>query len=125
MSKNIIFIVVIGTIISVYNNDDSGAKSKSMAGASSPVVDFPSPVLSHKRTALVIGNSNYTNDIFPRLENPVHDAKDLAVVLRKVGFEVIVLFDANRRQINVGIRKFRDKLLIILGMVLIMRVKII
>jgi formylglycine-generating enzyme required for sulfatase activity len=116
MSKNPTFIVVlsviiIGTIVGVYNHDD-GANSKSMAGASSPVVDFSSPELSHKRTALVIGNSDYSNHLFPSLENPVNDAKDLAVVLRKLGFEVIELLDANRQQMNRAIRSFRDKLLI-------------
>jgi formylglycine-generating enzyme required for sulfatase activity len=96
----------------VINDDGGGSKHKSMAGASSPVVDFPPPKLSHKRTALVIGNSDYTNDIFPELENPVNDAKDLAVVLAKLGFEVIVLFNANRQQMIGAIRNFRDKLLI-------------
>ncbi|WP_069472401.1 caspase family protein [Candidatus Marithrix sp. Canyon 246] len=93
MLKNLSIIVILATIISACNDD-----------ASSPVVDFPPPELSHKRTALVIGNSHYTNHIFPVLENPVNDAKDLAVVLRKLGFEVIELFDA--------IGQFRDKLLI-------------
>jgi formylglycine-generating enzyme required for sulfatase activity len=116
MSKNPTFIVIfsviiIGTIVGVYHHDD-GANSKSMAGASSPVVDFSSPELSHKRTALVIGNSDYSNHLFPSLENPVNDAKDLAVVLRKLGFEVIELLDANRQQMNRAIRSFRDKLLI-------------
>jgi hypothetical protein len=108
MSKKPTFIVIfsviiIGTIVGVYNHDD---------GASSPVVDFSSPELSHKRTALVIGNSDYSNHLFPSLENPVNDAKDLAVVLRKLGFEVIELLDANRQQMNRAIRSFRDKLLI-------------
>jgi hypothetical protein len=57
MSKNPTFIVIfsviiIGTIVGVYNHDD---------GASSPVVDFSSPELSHKRTALVIGYFNTKN----------------------------------------------------------------
>ncbi len=112
MFKNIVFYVVLAAVVGACNDDGDGAKNKSMAGAGSPVVDFPPPVLSHRRTALLIGNSHYTNDIFPELENPVHDAEDLAVVLRRVGFEVIVLVDANRRQMNAGIRQFRDKLLV-------------
>jgi formylglycine-generating enzyme required for sulfatase activity len=113
MLKNLSIIVILATIISACNNDDGGGgKTKSMAGASSPIVDFPPPELSHKRTALVIGNSNYTNEIFSRLENPVNDAKDLAVVLTKLGFEVIELFNANRQEMNAAIRQFRDKLLI-------------
>jgi formylglycine-generating enzyme required for sulfatase activity len=115
MFKNLSIIVFLAAMISACNNDDDsgGGKTKSMAGASSPVVDFPPPSLSHKRTALVIGNSGYANDIFSRLENPVNDAKDLAKVLAKLGFEdIIVLLDANRQQMNAGIRNFRDKLLI-------------
>ena len=40
-----------------------------------------------KRLALVIGNSAYENA--SRLDNPVRDAKAVAVALRSMGFEVI------------------------------------
>lgn len=42
---------------------------------------------SEKRLALVIGNSAYENA--SRLDNPVRDAKAVAVALRSMGFEVI------------------------------------
>lgn len=38
------------------------------------------------RTALVIGNSEYS---IGRLKNPINDARDVAQALREIGFEVI------------------------------------
>ena len=62
---------------------------------------------AEKRVALVIGNSNYENS---PLQNPVNDAQDMSIVLRKLGFDVIELTDASRRDMFNGIREFRQKL---------------
>jgi len=42
-----------------------------------------------ERLALVIGNGAYQKPV-PTLDNPVNDANDMAGVLRKLGFEVIL-----------------------------------
>ena len=47
------------------------------------------------REALVIGNSAYAG---APLENPVNDAQAMSVALRKLGFSVQVLRDANKTQ---------------------------
>ncbi len=47
-----------------------------------------------QRIALVIGNGDYQEDQDP-LANPVNDAADIAVALRELGFEVILLKDLN------------------------------
>jgi len=60
------------------------------------------------RHALVIGNSNYAG--MPRLKNPVNDAADIAAVLAQLGFEVTLLTDASRRQMNQAIIAFRETL---------------
>lgn len=60
-----------------------------------------------KRTALVIGNSNY--DVSP-LKNPVHDANDLSEILKANGFDVILRLDATDRQMKEAVREFGNRL---------------
>ena len=62
---------------------------------------------SEKRIALVIGNADYAET---PLRNPVNDAQDMSVALRKLGFDVIELTDASRRDMFNGVREFRQKL---------------
>lgn len=63
---------------------------------------------SEPRTALVIGNSSYTQ--WPALKNPANDARDMGTALRELGFEVEVAVDRNRREMKLAIRRFRDRL---------------
>ena len=55
------------------------------------------------RTALVIGNANYS---FSPLENPVNDAQDLAGALEKVGFQVQLHLNVTRREMLQAFREF-------------------
>jgi hypothetical protein len=59
------------------------------------------------RVALVVGNSNYK---VGALKNPVNDASDIASKLEKLGFEVTLLKDADRRSFDQQIREFRNNL---------------
>ena len=61
-----------------------------------------------QRTALVIGNSNYGKN--GALANPVNDATDVAQALRELGFEVIFLRDASRKETYDAIEQFNAKL---------------
>src|SRR5690349_21292218 len=61
-----------------------------------------------KRTALVIGNSDYT--IARKLANPSNDATDMANALRELGFEVISGINLNLKQMNDKVREFGDRL---------------
>jgi len=73
-----------------------------------PVVEAPKePTLAEmyadeKRYALVIGNSNYPQNI-GMLKNPKNDAQDIADELRKSGFEVNLLIDATYGEMRKGI----------------------
>ncbi|MFA6922248.1 MAG: caspase family protein, partial [Gallionella sp.] len=62
---------------------------------------------SEQRIALVIGNGAYSN---APLKNPVNDAKDMAIKLRGLGFDVIERNDLKTRQIGSTLREFRSKL---------------
>ena len=58
-----------------------------------------------RRVALVVGNSNYSNSsLF--LANPRNDATDVAAALRGVGFEVLQVIDANKRDLDLNMAKF-------------------
>ncbi len=59
------------------------------------------------RVALVIGNSDYKST---PLSNPVNDATDMAAVLSKLGFEIIVKTNANRMEMLNGLDLFNQKL---------------
>jgi hypothetical protein len=64
-------------------------------------------VYARERIALVIGNADY--QIYP-LKNPTNDARDIAKVLRKLGFTVILETDANQAIMERAIRLFGKKL---------------
>jgi formylglycine-generating enzyme required for sulfatase activity len=65
-------------------------------------------MVSEKRVALVIGNAAYAPPA--ALRNPVNDARDMAQVLRGLGFDVIVREDATQRQMQQALREFAGRL---------------
>lgn len=74
--------------------------------ALSAIAALPGEALA-KRVALVIGNSTYGQ---PRLalKNPVNDADLLSEKLSGLGFEVILLKDAERAQMNQALDRFQQ-----------------
>ncbi|MDB9398295.1 MULTISPECIES: caspase family protein [Microcystis] len=56
-----------------------------------------------RRIALVIGNANYE---VGKLGTPLNDATDMNAVLKELGFEVILLKDATKRQMDEAIDRF-------------------
>jgi formylglycine-generating enzyme required for sulfatase activity len=76
-----------------------------------PVAPSQPPATSgiSARRGLVIGNSAYQADIGP-LQNPVNDATDMAATLKSVGFEVHLLLDATRAQMEEALTAFSRQL---------------
>lgn len=60
-----------------------------------------------RRTALVIGNSSYSSS---PLQNPVNDATDMATMLEKLGFDVILKKNVTHRSMEEAIRDFGNRL---------------
>jgi len=56
-----------------------------------------------RRLALVIGNSAYKT---APLKNPVNDANDMAMILRKLEFEVVHKANVNQRAMEIAVRDF-------------------
>jgi hypothetical protein len=67
---------------------------------------FAFAATAEKRVALVIGNSNYTHA--PKLPNPVNDATAVAILLRNVGFDVVVRQDLNINDMRRVVRDFSE-----------------
>jgi len=61
------------------------------------------------RVALVIGNSKYGGDL-PKLANPANDAALMAATLKKLGFKVIIVQDADLNQMKRTIQDFGSAL---------------
>jgi uncharacterized caspase-like protein len=68
---------------------------------------FDSSATPGERVALVIGNAEYK--VGP-LRNPVNDVRDITQVLGDMGFDVIKLENANRRQIVTAADEFYQRL---------------
>jgi hypothetical protein len=60
-----------------------------------------------QRTALIIGNSTYSSG---PLKNPVNDATDMAAILQKLGFKVILKKNANLETMEEAIEDFGNRL---------------
>ena len=66
------------------------------------------PALSRRaKTALVIGNAGYKSS---PLDNPVNDAKDIEKKLSGYGFDVTLITNAGKREMERAIRNFGKKL---------------
>jgi formylglycine-generating enzyme required for sulfatase activity len=67
------------------------------------------PAAAEPRVALVIGNSKYSGDL-PKLANPDNDAELMAATLKKLGFTVVKVQDADLNQMKRAISDFGTKL---------------
>lgn len=61
---------------------------------------------NEKRLALVIGNSNYVNEM--SLRNPIADAAEISNRLRGLGFDVMVMYDASKKDMEEALQYFRS-----------------
>lgn len=59
---------------------------------------------TEKKVALVIGNSRYANEA--ALTNPHNDAEDMAEVLSRIGFKVMVKFDLDYNSLRNSLMEF-------------------
>lgn len=62
---------------------------------------------AEQRVALVIGNASYKDS---PLMNPVNDARDMANMLRRSGFEVVEQINATQKEMNRAIARFGELL---------------
>ncbi len=65
------------------------------------------PEIQEKRTALIIGNSQYA---IGALKNPAHDAQDMADTLKGLGFVVTLQLDGTQEKMEAAISQFGREL---------------
>jgi Caspase domain/Bacterial SH3 domain len=73
------------------------------------VTPQPAAPVAKNRWALVIGNSAYGAEV-GLLPNPVNDATDIAATLQPLGFEVTLVLNATRQQMEEALAAFRRQL---------------
>ena len=71
------------------------------------VVRTKSEIQDHRKFALLIGNGSYT---FSPLKNPQTDAKDMALALQGLGFDVVCKTDLSKNEMKQAIRAFGEKI---------------
>lgn len=71
------------------------------------LLTLPVAAAGQRRTALVLGNAAYETG---PLRNPANDATDMAATLRRLGFDVTLLYDADRRAMQEAIDAFSRQL---------------
>ncbi len=74
------------------------------------VVLFTGHVWAGERLALVIGNAEYESQTLPPLRNPANDAVLIADSLKKSGFSVNLILNADLRTMKRSLRDFSDQL---------------
>jgi len=72
-----------------------------------PFVWAESELSAGARRALIVGNAAYSSS---PLKNSVNDARDMASLLRALGFSTSVLIDADRDAMSAGVQKFVDSI---------------
>ena len=73
------------------------------------VIGFAAPAQAEPRIALVIGNSGYGGEL-PKLANPANDAELMAATLKKLGFQVNTVRNADLDQMKRAIQDFGTSL---------------
>jgi hypothetical protein len=105
-----------GKLSEAFSGVPTQAKSASTAHQTTPVAvaqtNAPPPAalvarFNGTRLALVLGNSNYAN--LPKLSNPANDARSVAEILQKMGYETHLLLDGSDQSIRGEIRKFASE----------------
>lgn len=71
-------------------------------------VEVTVPTGTERRMALVVGNKDYTG--LSKLLNPLNDANDMEIALKKMGFEVIKATNADYRTFLGAVNRFKEKL---------------
>lgn len=85
---------------------DRVAATKQDSSAALAATTLP---IKERRHALIIGNSEY-NSSMGKLRNPANDARLMARTLRGLGFDVLLVLDANLKAMKGAVRDFGGRL---------------
>lgn len=102
------YLIITTTILSVamWMSPERG-KFLPFKGINQAVTQNRPNTQQQQRIALVIGNANYT---VGKLKTPLNDATDMANALKELGFEVILLKDSSKRQMDDALDQFTTRI---------------
>jgi len=106
MKSNALFLAIMilllpALCLAAHMKIPAGTDGRSLKVVSNVSVD------NRQRIALVIGNSGYVSS---PLKNPANDARTMAAVLRRLGFEVYERIDSSYADLNLAIDQFGNRL---------------
>ncbi len=108
MFKKSLSIIGVTTFIILLNFTSFATTNKQATSLSSLLSSHNLAIKNQNRVALVIGNSRYQK--VGSLSNPTNDADDIAKALQALGFDVIKVLNADKKQMDAALETFRLKL---------------
>ena len=97
-------LVISVALLMMVSSCSTEPKSRSQV---TPIPQNSSNTQQQKRIALVIGNANYQ---VGKLDTPLNDATDMTAALKELGFEVILLKDSSKREMNDALDQFSTRI---------------
>jgi tetratricopeptide (TPR) repeat protein len=97
-------LVISVALLMMVSSCSTEPKSRSQV---TPIPQNSSNTQQQKRIALVIGNANYQ---VGKLDTPLNDATDMEAALNELGFEVILLKDSSKRQMDDALDQFSTRI---------------
>jgi hypothetical protein len=97
-------LVISVALLMMVSSCSTEPKSRSLVTS---ITQNSSNTQQQKRVALVIGNANYQ---VGKLDTPLNDATDMEAALKELGFEVILLKDSSKRQMDEALDQFSTRI---------------
>jgi formylglycine-generating enzyme required for sulfatase activity/uncharacterized caspase-like protein len=108
MIKNLLVVCLFSLLVDLSAHTSTVFAGTHIRGTAETKTNETTGTASLQRMALVVGNANYSNQ--PSLRTPRRDALAMAGLLRSMGFEVITLEDASRRELEQALVEFDNRL---------------
>jgi hypothetical protein len=97
------------TTQNTYNTNGSQSNNTKPIVPATTITTNNTYIDNSPRIALVIGNGNY--DVAGTLPNPVHDAEEMSKALKLCGFDVTLILNGTKKQMNEAVNQFGQKLI--------------
>jgi uncharacterized caspase-like protein len=108
--RSVTIAVAFAGVVSLAIGAHAALNKRSLDAARAIATEQDNSIVKHtSRIALVIGNGHYPDASVP-LTQPINDARALTAELRRVGFDVDVVEDASRDDMNRAVARLKSKI---------------
>jgi uncharacterized caspase-like protein len=108
--RSVTIAVAFAGVVSLAIGAHAALNKRSLDAARAIATEQDNPTVRHtSRIALVIGNGHYPDATVP-LAQPINDARALTAELRRDGFDVDVVEDASRDDMNRAVARLKSKI---------------